>query len=790
MSFDSARYWSERYAAGGSSGAGSYGNLAAFKAHFLNAFVAANAVESVVELGCGDGHQLALARYPRYTGFDVAPEAVLACRTRFAGDAGKRFFHTDELNEEALPRYKADMALSLDVLYHLVEEEVYRQYLHRLFALSARHVVIYAPHASFSTGPHVLARPFLRDVDFGVWQLVSRVRNPFPYAAEDENTSFSQFYIFARKPASAVVPAVSDKGLYLLGPDDTEGFRAVSAALISDSLRFASPTELTLNYADALRTVRLLEIGSNEAARQDLANGGLSLEWTRCIPPASSGRPDKPDPSVQPVPPCQASDSMKTIPFDGTRLPFADATFDMVLCEDFLDRAPDPLALLTEVRRVLNPAGRLAGSFAQLEPYHATSLRNHTAYGFAGLTAAAGLRLERLALGPDAPALLRHRMDGRGADCAPALDPASSTAYAAIAEADREIGEDSRITLYKQLLCAGRVAFVCAREQAPAKSFDHALHCIRIAQTENGPRPYVDAAAFTAAHDKIVGELRPLVLRRTPPLVVSLTSYPERIPNLHITLCSLLQQRVRPDKLILWLAESEFPRGEADLPPAVTRLRACGLEIRFCENLRSYKKIIPALQEYPDALLVTADDDWLYTQNWLAGLWRSYERCPRDIHAWRAHQLSLTPEGRLQPYMTWPKELSGAGRDASHLHVFTGCGGVLYPPRSLHPDTILRERFMNLAPTADDLWLWCMATLQGTRVRIVAERGSYMLPILNTTRDDASSLYTLNGPGGQNDVQLAALLQAYPEAARRVGGARSILNRHISKAIYSETTSR
>lgn len=313
------------------------------------------------------------------------------------------------------------------------------------------------------------------------------------------------------------------------------------------------------------------------------------------------------------------------------------------------------------------------------------------------------------------------------------------------------------------------MAFVCAADQAPAKAFDHAARCIGIARTEHGPQPYMDATAFNAMYDGAVGELRPLKPRRARPLIVSLTSYPERIPGLHITLHSLLRQRIRPDKLILWLAESEFPGGEADLPPAVTRLRPYGLDIRFCDNLRSYKKIIPALREYPDAFLVTADDDWHYTEDWLAGLWRACTAHPREIHAWRAHQLSLTPDGRLQPYMSWPKNLDGTGRDASCLHLFTGCGGVLYPPGSLHPDVTLEERFMALAPTGDDLWLWCMATAQGTPVRIVAERGLYMLPILNANTDETSSLYTLNGPGGRNDAQLAALLRAYPVVARRIG---------------------
>src|SRR5579859_8234848 len=57
----SSTYWEERYRAGGNSGAGSYGRLAEFKAEVLNGFVHSRGIRSVVEFGCGDGAQLALA---------------------------------------------------------------------------------------------------------------------------------------------------------------------------------------------------------------------------------------------------------------------------------------------------------------------------------------------------------------------------------------------------------------------------------------------------------------------------------------------------------------------------------------------------------------------------------------------------------------------------------------------------------------------------------------------------------------------------------------------------------
>jgi hypothetical protein len=60
----SARYWERNYAGGGTSGAGSYDALALGKAVFLNEFVRAHEIGSVIEFGCGDGNQLSLADYP------------------------------------------------------------------------------------------------------------------------------------------------------------------------------------------------------------------------------------------------------------------------------------------------------------------------------------------------------------------------------------------------------------------------------------------------------------------------------------------------------------------------------------------------------------------------------------------------------------------------------------------------------------------------------------------------------------------------------------------------------
>ncbi len=139
----SAAYWERRYASGGTSGSGSSGPQAAWKAEVVNGWVRELGVTSVVDLGCGDGQQLALAEYPRYLGIDPSGTAVRLCMARFAGDATKSFMHLPpgEFTDPA-GWLRADLALSMEVLFHLTEQEVFEDYLRLLFASAERWVVI------------------------------------------------------------------------------------------------------------------------------------------------------------------------------------------------------------------------------------------------------------------------------------------------------------------------------------------------------------------------------------------------------------------------------------------------------------------------------------------------------------------------------------------------------------------------------------------------------------------------------------------------------------------------
>jgi SAM-dependent methyltransferase len=191
QSFESSvDYWQRRYAGGETSGAGSYGRLAEFKAAVLNAIVQERSIASVLELGCGDGAQLAIGRYPSYLGVDVSPAAVAICQKKFAGDASKSFMTLDQFRSK---RPTADLALSLDVIYHLVEDSVFDGHMQDLVGAATRFVAIYSSNSDRITdpAPHVRHREFSRWIaqNAPAWRLVQAYRNPYPYRWWNRNNS-------------------------------------------------------------------------------------------------------------------------------------------------------------------------------------------------------------------------------------------------------------------------------------------------------------------------------------------------------------------------------------------------------------------------------------------------------------------------------------------------------------------------------------------------------------------------------------------------------------------------
>ena len=155
-----AAYWERRYTQGRTSGTGSYGKNAERKATFINNFIAKNNIKTVIEFGCGDGNQLLYAQYPLYQGFDISPCAVNKCASMFANDKTKSFCNL----KDYYANY-AQLAISLDIIFHLVEDDIYQKHLHRLFDSALDFVIIYSPDSDFNQwgqAKHIKNRKFTK----------------------------------------------------------------------------------------------------------------------------------------------------------------------------------------------------------------------------------------------------------------------------------------------------------------------------------------------------------------------------------------------------------------------------------------------------------------------------------------------------------------------------------------------------------------------------------------------------------------------------------------------------
>ncbi|MDE6694564.1 MAG: hypothetical protein K2J57_01875, partial [Bacteroidales bacterium] len=182
----------------------------------------------------------------------------------------------------------------------------------------------------------------------------------------------------------------------------------------------------------------------------------------------------------------------------------------------------------------------------------------------------------------------------------------------------------------------------------------------------------------------------------------------------------------------------------------------------FCEDIRSYTKLIPTLKIAPKDVIVTVDDDVIYSRNLLCTLNKEHEKSPTSICCTHAVYPALSDEGTLTPYKTW-EIVRNAKKDPQKLLFPVGVGGILYPPQSLHEDVFCQDCFMDICPLADDIWFWAMARKKGTEHRLTDRKTKqYSFDDLFQFFHKGSHLSQQNRKQNMNDVQLCAVLEKYP----------------------------
>ena len=240
-------------------------------------------------------------------------------------------------------------------------------------------------------------------------------------------------------------------------------------------------------------------------------------------------------------------------------------------------------------------------------------------------------------------------------------------------------------------------------------------------------------------------------------VVVSLTTFGERIDTVHLAIESIMQGSMRPNHIILWLAEDEF--NGKNLPRTLLQQQGRGLEIAYCNDLKSYNKLIHSLHKFPNAAIITIDDDIIYEYDLVERLVNTHINHPNAVCACRMHRIRLDNNKKQRSYLDW--DLCIHDNIESPLNFPTGVGGVLYPPHCFNNEVLNSTVFMDLCPKADDIWFYAMARLNSTPAiwtKTTRPEGYYRKLFIS---DDSLCFYNTDPTLRGNDIQFDKVCKHY-----------------------------
>lgn len=194
-------------------------------------------------------------------------------------------------------------------------------------------------------------------------------------------------------------------------------------------------------------------------------------------------------------------------------------------------------------------------------------------------------------------------------------------------------------------------------------------------------------------------------------VIVSLTTFGKRLYDVATTIESIMQGSMLPNRIVLWLGEEHK---DEELPLSLQLQQKRGLQVEYCKDIRSYTKLIPSLKKYPEAVIITIDDDLVYERDLIENLFRTYKQNPECICANRIHEIVLGKNGKPIEYLKWRWGANPV--TASPLNFLTGVGGVLYPPHCLNEEVFNEKVFLDICKYADDIWFYSMALKKGTPI--------------------------------------------------------------------------
>lgn len=248
---------------------------------------------------------------------------------------------------------------------------------------------------------------------------------------------------------------------------------------------------------------------------------------------------------------------------------------------------------------------------------------------------------------------------------------------------------------------------------------------------------------------------------REEKVIATLTTYPARIGCVHLAIKSIMLQTYKPDRIILWLADSQFP-GRV-LPEELRELEKYGLEILWMHDLHSNKKFFyPVLNQKEDELVITFDDDIIFSSDVIENLIKKHKEYPDCMVCTRAQAYDKT--NPYQPGRWITISDVGVNEPSYSLNPSPG-GGCLIPYGLFCEDVCNEEKINTLAHHHDDVWFMFMC-VQNNR-KIIKTR-KYHKTFSEVANSQVEAIAHDNILNNSNLGVVKKLSEVYPDAWHRI----------------------
>ena len=202
--------------------------------------------------------------------------------------------------------------------------------------------------------------------------------------------------------------------------------------------------------------------------------------------------------------------------------------------------------------------------------------------------------------------------------------------------------------------------------------------------------------------------------KRDTILTCTLTTFPDRIDTVQYTIKSLYNQSVKPDRIVLWLASSEFENFQ--FPESINRLQERGLEIRYCDNYFGHKRYYKMIEEQKEnECIIMFDDDILFPYCLIERLYDKWLQFPDCVICERGQVMTFDGDKILNPGRWSSTSDEGIDKPSYKILASPG-GGCLFPHKALYKDANNTDMISKYALKTGDIWLMFQTVQNDTKI--------------------------------------------------------------------------